>query len=135
MDLARPLDTQRAYEGKERPVSWLPASTLGGRVAADRWLYPVTNTCAYAYSVLRTSRSTDARIWTGADGNFSRVPDLADLRFTPGAAYEDCDNGNRSAVHWDLVRLLSDGEIWFDGVLIQKNGRFVHRNLLELNPA
>ncbi|HBA73021.1 MAG: aminopeptidase [Geobacteraceae bacterium GWC2_55_20] len=57
------------------------------------------------------------------------------IHFTPGQAYDECDNGNRSAVHWDLVRILSDGEIWFDGVLIQKNGRFVHRNLLELNPA
>ncbi|MDO9309120.1 MAG: aminopeptidase [Deltaproteobacteria bacterium] len=57
------------------------------------------------------------------------------IHFTPGQAYDECDNGNRSAVHWDLVKILSDGEIWFDGDLIQKNGRFVHRNLLELNPA
>ena len=25
------------------------------------------------------------------------------LHFTPGQAYEECDNGNRSAVHWDMV--------------------------------
>ncbi|BCS53752.1 aminopeptidase [Geobacter sp. SVR] len=57
------------------------------------------------------------------------------IHFTPGEAYDECDNGNRSAVHWDLVRLLTDGgEIWFDGVLIQKNGLFVHKDLLELNP-
>jgi aminopeptidase len=56
------------------------------------------------------------------------------IHFTPGQAYDECDNGNRSAVHWDLVRILADGEIWFDGVLIQKQGRFVHRDLLELNP-
>ncbi|MEI6206860.1 MAG: aminopeptidase [Desulfuromonadales bacterium] len=57
------------------------------------------------------------------------------IHFTPGQAYDECDNGNRSAVHWDLVRILSDGEIWFDDVLIQKKGRFVHKELLELNPA
>lgn len=57
------------------------------------------------------------------------------IHFTPGQAYDECDNGNRSAVHWDLVRILADGEIWFDGVLIQKNGRFVQKELLELNPA
>jgi aminopeptidase len=57
------------------------------------------------------------------------------IHFTPGQAYDECDNCNRSAVHWDLVRLLGDGEIWFDEVLIQKNGRFTHRDLLELNPA
>lgn len=56
------------------------------------------------------------------------------IHFTPGQAYDECDNGNRSAVHWDLVRILADGEIWFDGVLIQKRGVFVHKELLELNP-
>jgi aminopeptidase len=56
------------------------------------------------------------------------------IHLTPGQAYDECDNGNRSSVHWDLVRLLSDGELLFDGVPIQKNGRFVHKNLLELNP-
>lgn len=58
------------------------------------------------------------------------------IHFTPGQAYDECDNGNRSAVHWDLVRLLTDGaEIWFDDMLIQKNGLFVHKDLLALNPA
>jgi aminopeptidase len=56
------------------------------------------------------------------------------IHFTPGQAYDECDNGNRSAVHWDLVRILSDGEILFDDVLIQKHGKFVHKDLLELNP-
>lgn len=56
------------------------------------------------------------------------------IHLTPGQAYDDCDNGNRSAVHWDLVRIMADGEIWFDDHLIQKNGRFVHKALLELNP-
>ncbi len=56
------------------------------------------------------------------------------IHLTPGQAYDECDNGNRSAVHWDLVRILGDGEIWFDDVLIQKNGRFVHKDLLSLNP-
>ena len=57
------------------------------------------------------------------------------IHFTPGQAYDECDNGNRSAVHWDLVRILADGEILFDDVSIQKNGRFVHKELLELNPS
>jgi aminopeptidase len=58
------------------------------------------------------------------------------IHFTPGQAYDECDNGNRSAVHWDMVRILTDGgEIWFDDLLIQKNGIFIHKELLELNPA
>jgi aminopeptidase len=57
------------------------------------------------------------------------------IHFTPGQCYDECDNGNRSAVHWDMVKLLKgDGEIWFDDVLIQKEGCFVHQELEGLNP-
>ncbi len=57
------------------------------------------------------------------------------IHFTPGQCYDECDNGNRSAVHWDMVKLLEgDGEIWFDGRLVQKDGLFVHKDLLQLNP-
>lgn len=61
------------------------------------------------------------------------------LHFTPGQAYEECDNGNRSAVHWDMVLIQrpewGGGEIWFDGELIRKNGMFLPRDLKPLNPA
>jgi len=60
------------------------------------------------------------------------------LHFTPGQAYEDCDNGNRSAVHWDMVLIQrpewGGGEIWFDDELIRKDGRFLPRDLRPLNP-
>lgn len=57
------------------------------------------------------------------------------IHFTPGQCYDECDNGNRSAVHWDMVKILKgDGEVWFDGVLIQKDGVFVHKDLEALNP-
>lgn len=61
------------------------------------------------------------------------------LHFTPGQAYEECDNGNRSAVHWDMVLIQrpewGGGEVWFDGELIRKNGLFVPRDLKPLNPS
>ncbi|HEX9023913.1 MAG TPA: aminopeptidase [Geobacteraceae bacterium] len=58
------------------------------------------------------------------------------IHFTPGQCYDECDNGNRSAVHWDMVKILKgDGEIWFDDQLIQKDGCFVHKDLLALNPS
>lgn len=58
------------------------------------------------------------------------------IHFTPGQCYDECDNGNRSAVHWDMVKILrGDGEIWFDNQMIQKDGRFAHKDLLELNPG
>ena len=60
------------------------------------------------------------------------------LHLTPGQAYEIADNGNRSAVHWDMVLIQrpewGGGEIWFDGELIRKDGRFVVRDLQALNP-
>jgi aminopeptidase len=60
------------------------------------------------------------------------------LHFTPGQAYEDCDNGNRSAVHWDMVLIQrkewGGGEVWFDGRLIRKDGIFIPKDLKPLNP-
>ena len=61
------------------------------------------------------------------------------LHFTPGQAYEECDNGNRSAVHWDMVLIQRSewggGEIWFDETLIRKDGLFLPNDLKPLNPA
>ena len=60
------------------------------------------------------------------------------FHFTPGNAYEEADNGNRSAVHWDLVTIqradYGGGEIWFDDELVRKDGLFVPGDLLCLNP-
>ncbi len=60
------------------------------------------------------------------------------LHLTPGRAYDDADNGNRSSVHWDLVLIQTPerggGEIYFDGVLVRKDGRFVLPQLEGLNP-
>ena len=60
------------------------------------------------------------------------------IHFTPGSCYDDADNGNKSAIHWDLVLIqtpeFGGGEIWFDGKLIRKDGMFVLPELLPLNP-
>jgi aminopeptidase len=59
------------------------------------------------------------------------------FHFTPGQAYEEADNGNRSQVHWDMVSIqrpdYGGGEIYFDGKLIRKNGKFVPSQLHSLN--
>jgi aminopeptidase len=59
------------------------------------------------------------------------------FHFTPGQAYEDADNGNRSQVHWDMVSIqrkdYGGGEIRFDGKLIRKNGVFLPKVLAKLN--
>lgn len=51
-----------------------------------------------------------------------------------GACYDEAPNGNKSAIHWDLVCLQRDGgEIYFDDVLIRKDGRFVPEALKGLD--
>ncbi|MDH4619911.1 aminopeptidase [Brevibacillus sp. AY1] len=60
------------------------------------------------------------------------------FHFTPGRAYDNADNGNRSQIHWDIVNIqrpeYGGGEIWFDDVLIRKDGLFVLPELEGLNP-
>mgnify|MGYP001197321843 CR=1 FL=1 len=60
------------------------------------------------------------------------------FHFTPGQAYEEADNGNRSQVHWDMVQIQTadygGGSIYFDDVLIRKDGLFVCEELMCLNP-
>lgn len=60
------------------------------------------------------------------------------IHFTPGASYDDAFNGNKSSVHWDLVFIqrpeYGGGEIYFDDILIRKDGLFVIDELKGLNP-
>ena len=60
------------------------------------------------------------------------------FHFTPGQCYDDAYNGNKSNIHWDLVNIqrpeYGGGEIYFDDVLIRKDGRFVIPELEKLNP-
>ena len=59
------------------------------------------------------------------------------FHFTPGQAYEDADNGNRSQVHWDMVCIqrkdYGGGEIRFDGKLIRKDGLFLPKAFAKMN--
>ena len=60
------------------------------------------------------------------------------FHFTPGQAYADCGNGNKSQVHWDMVCTqrpdYGGGQIHFDGKLVRKDGLFVPKALHKLNP-
>lgn len=63
---------------------------------------------------------------------------MGSFHFTPGNCYDEAPNGNHSAIHWDLVMIQTPeyggGEIYFDDVLIRKDGRFIVPELLGLNP-
>jgi aminopeptidase len=60
------------------------------------------------------------------------------LHLTPGRAYEQADNGNRSEIHWDLVLIqrpeYGGGAISFNGEVIRRDGVFVTDDLQGLNP-
>jgi aminopeptidase len=84
--------------------------------------------------------------WSIGCNNFVRKPMMdtlfdekigGSMHLTPGNAYDECDNGNRSRVHWDLVLIQTPeyggGEIWFDDELLRRDGRFVPADLAGLN--
>ena len=84
--------------------------------------------------------------WALGTNNFVRHPMLDTLfdekiggsfHLTPGQAYEEADNTNRSRIHWDLVLIqradYGGGEIWFDDELLRKDGHFVPEDLQGLN--
>ncbi|MEK3991516.1 aminopeptidase [Robertmurraya sp. FSL R5-0851] len=60
------------------------------------------------------------------------------FHFTPGQCYDDAFNGNHSNIHWDMVNIqrsdYGGGEMYFDDVLVRKDGRFVIKELEVLNP-
>lgn len=60
------------------------------------------------------------------------------FHFTPGDSLEESDNGNKSSIHWDIVSIQTleygGGEIYFDDVLIRKDGKFILPELECLNP-
>lgn len=60
------------------------------------------------------------------------------IHFTPGQCYDNAYNGNHSNIHWDLVLIqrpeFGGGEMYFDDVLVRKDGRFVLPELEALNP-
>lgn len=60
------------------------------------------------------------------------------FHFTPGNSYPPPGgNGNKSAIHWDKVVIqrpdYGGGEIWFDDVLVRKDGMFTLPELQDLN--
>lgn len=59
------------------------------------------------------------------------------FHFTPGAAYDEAFNGNRSVLHMDIVCMQAQpygGEIYFDDVCIRRDGLFTLPELAGLNP-
>jgi len=60
------------------------------------------------------------------------------FHFTPGECYDEAPNGNKSQIHWDMVCIQTPeyggGEMFFDGILVRKDGRFVLPELEGLNP-
>jgi len=60
------------------------------------------------------------------------------FHLTPGKCYDEASNSNKSAIHWDMICVQTPeyggGEIYFDNVLIRKDGLFVLPELECLNP-
>ena len=59
------------------------------------------------------------------------------IHMAVGSSYDDCFNGNKSAIHLDLIQShlpkLGGGKIYFDDKLIYQDGKFLLPNLVALN--
>ncbi len=53
-----------------------------------------------------------------------------------GQSYDNAANGNKSAIHWDLVCIQTEeyggGRVWFDGELVRDNGHWTHPALKDV---
>jgi aminopeptidase len=62
---------------------------------------------------------------------------LGSFHLALGNSYKNAFNGNKSDLHCDFISIQTPdyggGEIWFDDMMIQKNGHFVLPSLLKLN--
>jgi len=60
------------------------------------------------------------------------------IHLAQGNSYPMCDNGNRSAIHWDLIldqrEKMGGGSVFFDDALVRQAGVFVLPQLAALNP-
>lgn len=60
------------------------------------------------------------------------------LHMALGCSYDNCNNTNKSVLHWDLIlnqtKEYGGGEIWLDGVKVRENGKFILPELVALNP-
>ncbi|NNE44104.1 MAG: aminopeptidase [Gemmatimonadetes bacterium] len=53
-----------------------------------------------------------------------------------GQCYDSADNGNQSAIHWDLVCIQTEayggGEVYFDGECVRRDGHWLHPDLRDV---
>lgn len=42
-----------------------------------------------------------------------------------GSSYPEAGGLNKSGIHWDLIKTMREGEVYFDDVLMYKNGNFI----------
>lgn len=63
---------------------------------------------------------------------------MGSFHLTPGHCYEESNNSNESAIHWDMVCMqrtdYGGGEIYFDDILVRRDGLFILEQLKGLNP-
>jgi aminopeptidase len=53
------------------------------------------------------------------------------IHIAMGNCYDDCPNGNKSQIHWDLI--LRDPDVYMDDKLVRKGGKFLLKELQPLD--
>lgn len=107
----------------------------GKIIAADcagdsRQLNKILDTDAGARYIGEFSFGLNPNIHTPMKDTLFDEKIFGSIHLTPGQCYDEAPNGNKSAIHWDLVliqtRAYGGGEIFLDGKLVRKDGIFVH---------
>ncbi|OPX62700.1 MAG: putative acyltransferase [Methanomassiliicoccales archaeon PtaB.Bin215] len=137
------------YEMRRRGVNLGLATLCGGNGPARSVIIEATSSDTKSQNIIHDTDPGARYVGEFAIGvnpyvNKAMLDTLFDekiagsIHFTPGSAYKESDNGNKSTVHWDMVLIqtpeMGGGEIYFDEVLIRKDGRFVIDELKGLNP-
>ena len=120
----------------EMKDGWIAKATCAG--GAERRLNEILDTDAGARRIGEFSLGFNPHIQQPMCDILFDEKIAGSLHYTPGQAYEDPGNGNKSAVHWDMVLIQrpewGGGEVWFDKTLVRKDGLFVPKDLQGLNP-
>ena len=129
--------TYRSHKFSDISFTFRDGKIVEAHSDDDKLINDILDTDEGARYIGEFSLGVNPRITRTMDNTLFDEKIYGSIHFTPGQAYDDCYNGNDSAVHWDIVQLhrtdIGDYCIYFDDVLVRKNGVFCIRELECLN--
>ena len=129
--------TYRSHKFSDISFTFRDGKIVEAHSDDDKLINDILDTDEGARYIGEFSLGVNPRITRTMDNTLFDEKIYGSIHFTPGQAYDDFYNGNDSAVHWDIVQLhrtdIGDYCIYFDDVLVRKNGVFCISELECLN--